>query len=67
LRKQTGYFNKEEGALVGLSSYYTDRVGLEEIIIKSPHKKMDYIPCGPIPPNPIELLALGKTRNCLIN
>jgi Mrp family chromosome partitioning ATPase len=25
--------------------------------------KLDYIPCGPLPPNPVELLAQGKTRD----
>jgi tyrosine-protein kinase Etk/Wzc len=62
LRKPTGYFAKEEGSLVGLSSYYTDRIKLEEIIFHSPHRKMDYIPSGPIPPSPIELIALGRTK-----
>jgi tyrosine-protein kinase Etk/Wzc len=65
LRKPTGYFAKEEGSLIGLSSYYTDRVSLEEIILRSPHEKLDYIPVGPIPPNPMELLALGKTKELL--
>jgi capsular exopolysaccharide synthesis family protein len=62
LRKPTGYFTKEKGSLVGLSSYYTDRVNLEEIIFRSPHKKLDYIPSGPMPPNPVELIALEKTK-----
>jgi len=65
LRKPTSYFAKEEGSLMGLSSYYTDRVNLEEIIFHSPHRKMDYIPSGPIPPSPVELIALGKTKELL--
>ncbi|MBN1186866.1 MAG: polysaccharide biosynthesis tyrosine autokinase [Bacteroidales bacterium] len=65
MRKPTGYLAKEEGSLIGLSSYYTDRVNLEEIILKSPHEKLDYISSGPIPPNPVELLALEKTRELL--
>lgn len=62
LRKQTSYFNKLEQSLVGLSSFLTEKIGLEEILLPSQHQKLDYIPTGPIPPNPVELLALGKTK-----
>jgi capsular exopolysaccharide synthesis family protein len=65
LRKTSGYFTKEEVSLVGLSSYYTDRATLEEIILQSPHNKLDYIPSGPIPPNPMELLTLRKTKEMI--
>lgn len=61
LRKTKGYFTKEEGTLVGLSSYFTGRAKLEEIILHSPHEKLDYIPSGPIPPDPVEILALETT------
>jgi tyrosine-protein kinase Etk/Wzc len=62
LRKQTTFINQEE-SLSGLSLYLTDQVDLKEIILQSPHKKLDFIPSGPIPPNPAELLALRKTRD----
>lgn len=62
LRKATSYFTKEEGSLVGLSSYYNDRAIIDDIILKSPHKKLDFIPSGPIPPSPMELIALPKTK-----
>ena len=61
MRKATTFINQKE-SLVGLSSYLADQIGLEEILLPSPHKKLDYIPSGPIPPNPSELLALGRTR-----
>jgi capsular exopolysaccharide synthesis family protein len=66
LRKPTPYFNKKEEALVGLSSFLLDKASLNEIIIPSPHEKMDYICSGPIPPNPAELLAHDKAQK-LIN
>ena len=47
---------------IGLSSYLIDKTTLEDIIIKSPHDKLDYIISGIIPPNPVELLALEKTE-----
>lgn len=65
LRKPTGYFAKEEGSLIGLSSFYSSRVKLEDIIMHSPHEKLDYIPSGPLPPNPMELIARSKTRDLL--
>jgi capsular exopolysaccharide synthesis family protein len=61
MRKETTFINQKE-SLTGLSTYLADQIGLEEILLPSPHKKLDYIPSGPIPPNPTELLALGKTR-----
>lgn len=65
MRKITGYFAKEEGSLIGLSSFYNERAKLEEIIINSPHNMLDFIPSGPLPPNPIELLALSKTKELI--
>jgi tyrosine-protein kinase Etk/Wzc len=66
LRKPTGYFNQKEISPVGLSSYFVDRVNLFEIIQQSPHSKLDYIPSGPIPPNPVEMMATEEIRD-LIN
>jgi tyrosine-protein kinase Etk/Wzc len=66
LRKPTGYFNHTQESLVGLSSWYTERISLEEIIMNSPHDKLDYLESGPIPPNPVELMALDKTELLLV-
>jgi len=66
LRKPTTYFNiKQESSSLGLSSYLIDRARLEEIVVHSPHPKMDFIPSGPVPPNPSELLALPKTNELI--
>jgi capsular exopolysaccharide synthesis family protein len=65
LRKPAGFFTKEEVTFAGLSSYYTDRANLDEIILKSPHEKLDFVPSGPIPPNPMELLTLDKTKELI--
>jgi len=66
LRKPKTYFDGQEVLPEGLSSYMINKANLEEIIIKSPHEKLDYILSGVLPPNPVELLALDKT-NTLIN
>jgi tyrosine-protein kinase Etk/Wzc len=65
LRKPTGYFSKAQESLVGLSSWYIGRADLNDIILHSPHDKLDYIESGPIPPNPVELLAIDKTETLL--
>ena len=65
LRKPKTYFKEEEESQEGLSSYMIDKVNLEDIIIKSPHDKLDYILSGILPPNPVELIALDKTEKLL--
>lgn len=41
---------------VGLSNYLANQVGLEKVIFKTNHANIDFIPSGPVPPNPSELL-----------
>jgi len=65
LRKSETYFNEKEEAREGLSSYMINKVSLENIILKSPHEKLDYILSGILPPNPVELIALDKTEQLL--
>jgi len=62
LRKSTGYFAETDITPIGLSSYLMNAADLQEIIQHSPHGKLDYIPTGTIPPNPIEMLASDSTR-----
>jgi tyrosine-protein kinase Etk/Wzc len=65
LRKPKTYFKEGEESHEGLSSYMIDKVTLDDLIIKSPHDKLDYILSGILPPNPVELLALDKTEQLL--
>jgi capsular exopolysaccharide synthesis family protein len=65
MRKKQTYFNEREQPKEGLSSYLINSVNLEDIIIKSPHENLDYIPSGILPPNPTELMALDKTEKLL--
>jgi capsular exopolysaccharide synthesis family protein len=48
-------FGKENG--VGLSSFLSGNAELEEVVQKSKIPDLYYIPSGPIPPNPSELLG----------
>jgi capsular exopolysaccharide synthesis family protein len=66
LRKPKSYFTSNKEDHVGLSSYLINQTNLKDIIIKSPHDKLDYIQSGIIPPNPVELIALENTEK-LIN
>jgi len=50
----------------GLSSYLIGSHSLKDIIQNSGVKGLDVIPAGPIPPNPIDLIALPKMEE-LIN
>ena len=65
LRKQKAYFKEKEESQEGLSSYMIGNTNLEDIIIKSPHINLDYIPAGILPPNPVELIALNKTEKLI--
>lgn len=65
LRKPKIYFNEQGNPKDGISSFLVNNVSLEEIIIKSPHENLDYILSGVLPPNPTELVALGKTEEMI--
>jgi tyrosine-protein kinase Etk/Wzc len=65
LRKSETYFNENEAKKEGLSSYMINKIGLKDIITKSPHDKLDYIISGILPPNPVELMALDETEKLL--
>ncbi|MBP1712202.1 MAG: putative Protein-tyrosine kinase [Deltaproteobacteria bacterium] len=56
-------FNYENGA--GLSSYLSGNARLESIIQNSGIPNLSYVPSGPIPPNPSELLGSLLFKNTL--
>lgn len=66
LRKPAGYFSQQGGeSMVGLSSYFSDSLSLDDIILQSDHKMLHYIPAGPIPPNPVELISRSNTKELI--
>jgi tyrosine-protein kinase Etk/Wzc len=67
LRKTKTYFAEKPESPEGLSSFMINKSEIQDIIIKSPHEKLDYIPSGILPPNPVELLALDKTEELFAN
>jgi len=56
-------FNYENGA--GLSSYLSGNAKLESIVQNSEIPNLAYIPSGPIPPNPSELLGSQLFKNTI--
>lgn len=47
---------------VGLSNYLTGSSPLAEVMQPSPDPQLVFIPCGPLPPNPAELLSGPRLR-----
>jgi capsular exopolysaccharide synthesis family protein len=56
-------FGKENGA--GLSSFLSGNSGLRSVIRNSQISNLYYIPAGPIPPNPSELLGSSLFKNTI--
>ena len=49
----------------GLSTYLVGQSGFEESIVGSQIPNLYVLPCGPIPPNPAELVASGMMKQLL--
>lgn len=49
----------------GLSTYLSRDVPLDELIQKLPIANLSLLPCGPIPPNPAELILSEKMKDML--
>ncbi|MBD8487608.1 polysaccharide biosynthesis tyrosine autokinase [Echinicola sp. CAU 1574] len=47
----------------GLSSYLVDKATKEEIVHQTKYENLYFVPSGPIPPNPAELLLKNKLEN----
>ncbi len=49
----------------GLSTYLSRETEINDLIQKLPVGNLSLLPCGPIPPNPAELLSSNKMKNML--
>jgi Mrp family chromosome partitioning ATPase len=58
-------FEEKAEGRAGLSSYLINHANLRDIIIKSPHENLDYIPSGVLPPNPTELMSIDVTEKLI--
>jgi len=50
----------------GISTYLSSGVSLDEVIVQTKFPNLDVVLAGPIPPNPMELIAGEKTREFFI-
>ncbi|MHC1775948.1 MAG: polysaccharide biosynthesis tyrosine autokinase [Lentimicrobium sp.] len=50
----------------GISTVLINQSSIEDIIQKTKIHNLDYISAGPIPPNPLELIASGKTEELIL-
>lgn len=53
------------GQVKGLSHYLCGQAEINEVITKTTYPHIDFIPSGPIPPNPSELLHTDKMKSLL--
>ena len=65
LRKPTGHQRFKLDNSVGLSSYLTYQAELEEAVQETHLKNVRMLTAGPIPPNPVELLASNRLDTLL--
>ncbi len=49
----------------GLSTYLSSEIEVDELIHRLPVPNLSLLPCGPIPPNPAELLSSQRMRDLL--
>jgi capsular exopolysaccharide synthesis family protein len=54
-----------EQAEQGLSTYLSRNVKMAEVVQKLPLPNLWLLPCGPIPPNPSEMLSSAKMKSAL--
>ncbi len=50
---------------IGISTYLLGETKLEDIIIKTSQEHLFFVPTGPVPPNPSELLESQKMKNLI--
>lgn len=50
----------------GLSTYLSGRGSLKELIQPLPIRNLSLLPCGPIPPNPAELISSDRMRMMIL-
>ncbi|WP_163538980.1 CpsD/CapB family tyrosine-protein kinase [Gracilibacillus sp. YIM 98692] len=65
MRKPTLHYTFRIDNLRGLSSVLVNEASLEQSVTESDVENLDLLPCGPIPPNPSELLG-AKSMNKLL-
>lgn len=65
LRRPTTHKILEVDHVLGLSTYLSRDIPIDGLVRRLPMKNVSLLPCGPIPPNPAELISSEKMRSML--
>ncbi|MCD5324118.1 MULTISPECIES: CpsD/CapB family tyrosine-protein kinase [Pontibacillus] len=65
LRKPTIHYTFRVSNLTGLSNYLVGQNKLSDIVFQSEVENLSVMPCGPIPPNPAEILGSNAMTNLI--
>lgn len=65
LRKSKLHKSFQSDNKKGLSTYLSKQDELETILVKTNNENLDFIPSGPVPPNPSELLHTDRMRDLI--
>ncbi|KXH86877.1 CpsD/CapB family tyrosine-protein kinase [Sporosarcina sp. HYO08] len=60
MRKPTTHYTFKTANAHGLTNVLTNQSTWQEVITETPISGLDILPCGPIPPNPAELIGSQK-------
>ncbi|MCA1031095.1 polysaccharide biosynthesis tyrosine autokinase [Bacillus timonensis] len=65
LRKPNGHYLFNSPNRKGLTSYLTNNLPLKEVVKRTDIPNLAFLPSGPVPPNPAELLSSKKMNELL--
>lgn len=65
MRKPKLHLNLNISNEKGLSTYLINKATVEDVIVKTDIANLDFIPSGPVPPNPTELLESDRLKQLI--
>lgn len=65
LRRPTCHRSLGTGNARGLSSFLSGQATLAEVVVPLDRPRLDFLPAGPTPPNPAELVGSARMRDAL--
>ena len=65
LRRPTCHRSLGTGNARGLSSFLSGQAALADVIVRLERPRLDFLPAGPTPPNPAELVGSARMREAL--
>lgn len=65
LRKPKAHFSFEHPNIIGLSNYLSDNYAIDDILFETQIPNLTFLPSGPVPPNPAELIESDRMFNLI--